>query len=345
MCVKVSVIVPVYNVEQYIHRCVDSLINQTLRDIEIILVDDESPDNCGEICDNYSKNDRRIKVIHKKNQGLGLARNSGIEIALGEYIAFVDSDDYVELDMYDKLYTKAVGEKSDTCFCSYNRIGSNGSIKKFEILLEKDIYSEDKVFKDILLNILGSDPSSTKDRILDMSVWKALYSKDILMNNNIRFCSERKFISEDIIFHMDYLLWSKKVVFVKDSLYNYCENSVSLTSSYRVDRFEKNKILYFEIWRKVQNIGMAISDKLRIDRSFIGIARLCILEEVKHSNSNGKKIAIKNIKAICTDKLSQEVMARYPISKLPIMYKTFSILMKYKMARIIFLLGKFKKYE
>ena len=100
---KVSIIVPIYNVEKYLHRCVDSIINQSHKDLEIILVDDESPDKCPEMCDEYAKQDSRVKVIHKKNGGLGYARNSGLEIATGEYVAFIDSDDYVEPDMVEKL--------------------------------------------------------------------------------------------------------------------------------------------------------------------------------------------------------------------------------------------------
>ena len=92
---KVSIIVPVYNVEKYLDRCMESLLNQTLKDIEIILVDDGSPDNCPQICDEYAKKDSRVKVVHKVNAGLGYARNSGLDVASGEYVAFVDSDDYV----------------------------------------------------------------------------------------------------------------------------------------------------------------------------------------------------------------------------------------------------------
>ena len=99
---KISVIVPIYNVEDYLHRCVDSIINQTYTNLEIILVDDGSPDNCLKICDEYAKKDSRIKVVHKKNGGLSDARNAGLEIATGEYIGFVDSDDYISLYFYEK---------------------------------------------------------------------------------------------------------------------------------------------------------------------------------------------------------------------------------------------------
>lgn len=342
MCAKVSIIVPVYKVEPYIHRCMNSLINQTLKDIEIILVDDESPDNCGNTCDEYSKKDQRIKVIHKKNQGLGMARNSGIEIATGEYIAFVDSDDYISLDIYDKLYSKAILESADTCFCSYNWVDVNGNIKKDNMLPDKNIYIGDAIIKDFLINMLGSKPSSAEDRNFGISVWRAIYSRDIIINNNIRFCSERELISEDIIFHIDYLIYSKKVTIVKEALYNYCQNNKSLTLSYIVNRFEKNKILYFEIIRKIQNIGIVNLAELRISRAFLGAVRSCIGEEVKYSSKNGKQITLQNIKSICNDNLIQKVLDRYPIYQLPLKHKVFCIFMKLKMPIILYMLVKLK---
>lgn len=104
---KVSIVVPIYKVEKYIDRCLDSLLNQTLKDIEIILVDDGSPDNCPKICDEYVQKDARVRVIHKQNEGLGYARNSGMDVAAGEYIAFVDSDDFVDVKMFGTLYSEA----------------------------------------------------------------------------------------------------------------------------------------------------------------------------------------------------------------------------------------------
>ena len=101
---KISIIVPVYNVEKYLRKCVDSILNQTFKDFELILVDDGSIDTSGKICDEYNLKDNRIKVIHKENGGLSSARNAGLDIAQGEYIGFVDSDDWIELDMYEELY-------------------------------------------------------------------------------------------------------------------------------------------------------------------------------------------------------------------------------------------------
>lgn len=114
---KVSIILPIYGVEKYLSRCMDSVLNQTLRDIEIIMVDDESPDSCPKMCDDFAAQDSRIKVVHKKNGGLGYARNSGLDVATGEYVAFLDSDDFVELDAYEHLYNAAKKTKCRCCFC------------------------------------------------------------------------------------------------------------------------------------------------------------------------------------------------------------------------------------
>ena len=107
--IKISIIVPVFNVEKYLCFCVDSLLNQTFKDIEIILVDDGSPDSCPQMCEDYAQKDKRVKVIHKQNSGLGYARNSGLDIAKGEFVSFIDSDDYISLDMYEKMYAFKIG--------------------------------------------------------------------------------------------------------------------------------------------------------------------------------------------------------------------------------------------
>lgn len=114
---KISIIVPVYNVEKYLEKCVRSILAQTFTDFELILVDDGSPDSSGAMCDQFAKQDERVKVIHKENGGLSDARNAGIEIATGEYLGFIDSDDYIADDMYELLYTNIVKEDADLSIC------------------------------------------------------------------------------------------------------------------------------------------------------------------------------------------------------------------------------------
>ena len=123
-----SIIVPVYNVEKYIERCIKSILNQSFTNFELILVDDGSPDNCGKICDEYKKKDSRIKVIHKKNGGLSDARNAGIERAKGEYIAFVDSDDFINKYMYEILYKNAKKWDADISICNFKMVCENDRI-------------------------------------------------------------------------------------------------------------------------------------------------------------------------------------------------------------------------
>lgn len=116
MC-EISIIVPVYNVEKYLNKCVDSILNQTFKEFELILVDDGSPDNSGAICDQYAEKDSRVRVIHKENGGLSSARNAGIEVAEGKYIGFIDSDDYIAEDMYELLYNNIIKENADLSVC------------------------------------------------------------------------------------------------------------------------------------------------------------------------------------------------------------------------------------
>ena len=176
---KVSIIVPVYNVEKYLRQCVDSLRLQTLHDIEIILVDDGSLDNCPIICDDYAELDKRIKVIHKKNGGLGMACNSGMEIATGEYIAFCDSDDYVDMDMYETLYETAIKYDCDAVFSGLKSVTEDGRFlgelphrKSFEL------YTNDEDIKLFLNEMISSAPNIKEERNIQVSAKVVLYRRE-----------------------------------------------------------------------------------------------------------------------------------------------------------------------
>ena len=118
----ISVIVPVYKAEKYLDKCVQSIVNQTYKNLEIILVDDGSPDNCPEMCDEWAKKDSRIKVIHKENGGVSSARNAGLDNSFGDYIGFVDSDDFIENDFYECLYDNLVENGADISFCTFKTL-------------------------------------------------------------------------------------------------------------------------------------------------------------------------------------------------------------------------------
>ena len=152
---KISIIVPVYNVEKYLNRCIDSILNQTLEDIELILVDDGSKDGSGQICDEYAVKDCRVRVFHIENGGPAKARNLGIIHAIGEYIGFVDSDDYIESSMYERLYSRAMINNSDVVMCGYNIVTEDSVIHK--ILNYNSEYSNQDIIKENLIYAYYTD--------------------------------------------------------------------------------------------------------------------------------------------------------------------------------------------
>ncbi|WP_404987671.1 glycosyltransferase family 2 protein [Clostridium culturomicium] len=331
---KVSIIVPIYNVEQYIYRCLDTLTSQTLKDIEIILIDDGSPDNCPKICDEYAVKDERIKVVHKNNEGLGLARNSGIEIASGEYIAFVDSDDYVTLDMCELLYNEAKENNADVVYGGI--FYDNGkTIRAKSCVRERTIWNSKEKVKELLLDLIGTNPNERNDTIMEVSVWKALFKKSIFDDYNIKFESERKFISEDIIFDIDFLRFCQCVVVIPNAVYYYCVNPNSLSKTFRTDRFRKVKILYFEILRKLNCIYINTEFQERTDRFLIARARSNARKIVHHRGIIGNDEMMRSLKEICEDKELTNILDRYQLNKLPLKYYIIAFLMKNRSYRLL----------
>ena len=338
MDVKVSVIVPVYNVEKYLDRCLDSIINQTLNEIEIILVDDGSTDSSGEKCDEYKKKDLRIKVIHKKNKGLGYARNSGLKVATGKYIAFVDSDDYIDKRMFESLYRYAEDNKCEMALCYGNkRVNEKGEECDSQGIKSARVYEGKEIKEKLLLDIIGSKPDDKVDAIIGVSVWKGIYLRQIFEKNNIKFCSERVFISEDAIFQLDFIPHINRAIVIPESYYYYYMNLSSLSLVYKKDRFDKNVILYKEQLRKLKEIGIYESGKIRVDRIFIANIRLSIMQELR--NNVDKRHRINNIKNICKNENVIKVLENYPINKLPNKQRIFCYFIKFKLAHLLYILS------
>lgn len=204
----ISVIVPVFNVEKYINQCIDSILNQTYHDIEIILVDDGSTDSSGKICDEYQKKDNRIIVIHKSNGGLSSARNAGVEIATGEYISFIDSDDWVENDFLESLYNCCIMYQAEIAVCRIQkRVEENQETQEYENFTEcwsGRLAVENRVLKE-------------KIYCIQTSVWNKLYSREIIKDMSF---PEGKYY-EDIVYSTQAMLNSERVAYTNDALYNY----------------------------------------------------------------------------------------------------------------------------
>ena len=217
----ISIIVPVYNVEQYLSRCIESLINQTYEQLQIILVDDGSTDTSGEICDNYEKKDRRIAVIHKENGGLSDARNTGLKFAVGSYIGFVDSDDWVELDMYELLLDKLLYYKADIAMCGADSVDSEG--KRFSdgrtpgvtMNGEVTVWENEEIMKQHLSNKINA------------GVWNKLYKRSVI--EGIEFPSNRLY--EDVFTTYKFLHLSSRFVKINSHKYNYFQRDNSICKS------------------------------------------------------------------------------------------------------------------
>lgn len=210
----ISIIVPVYNVDKYIENCIQSIINQTYKNLEIILIDDGSTDKSGAICDKYSKIDNRIKVIHKINGGLSEARNVGLDIARGDYIGFVDSDDYIHPQMYELLYKNLIGTSADISIIKH--------IRKEEELGLGDINS-----KKLYSNLEAIENILKKDSGIFIASCNKLYKKEIF--NGLRFTIGK--IYEDFIIAPFVLYKAKKIVYTPVNLYFYRRTENSITTA------------------------------------------------------------------------------------------------------------------
>lgn len=216
----VSVIVPIYKVEQYLNRCVESIINQTYPYLEIILVDDGSPDRCGEICEEFSRKDNRIRVLHKKNGGLSDARNAGLEIATGKYILFVDSDDYIKKDLIEKCICEAEKNQSDMVIFDFLRVEETGE-ELCSMELDKS----------------GTYTLQEEPRLLfgATSAWNKLFRRDLFIKTEIRFPVGKYY--EDLGTIPKLLLLANKITYLKEPFYYYIIRPGSIMTA---AKFEKN---------------------------------------------------------------------------------------------------------
>jgi len=326
---KVSVVVPIYNVECYLDRCVQSLVNQTLKEIEIILVDDGSPDKCPEICDEYAKKGYCIKVIHKQNAGLGMACNSGIEVASGDYIAFCDSDDYVGAEMYETMYEAALEYHADVVFTGIQTVDEHGVVKPMSKPVQKAVLSQRKQIEAYLLDMVASEPSAVNDRDIQMSAKVVLYSREMIEKYHLRFESERVFISEDLIWHIDVLAHASCVCLLPETFYYYYCNTTSLSKKVRTDRFVLFKSLHNEILRRCHSYGVSDEIKLRADRLLIGYAR-SDLKKVFNSIELSFKQKRELMVQVCEDAVWENIFKTYPIQVMAWRHRVVLYLMEHK---------------
>lgn len=234
----VSVVVPIYNVEKYLNRCIESIVNQTYFNLEIILVDDGSPDKCPVMCDEWAMKDSRIKVIHKENAGLGMARNTGMDSAEGKYIFFFDSDDYVDTAIVEKCVFSAEKNGSDVVIFGRCDIYEDGTVIPKSIKSDREAFLGASIINELLPSMF------TYSMGFGVSAWGKMYNLNTLRALGKGFMSEREIISEDAYFAVDLYSDVSVVTIVFENLYYYFKRGDSLSRVYKEDRQRKNDIFY-----------------------------------------------------------------------------------------------------
>ncbi len=335
---KVSIIIPVYNAEKYLERCVESVRHQSLEDIEIILVDDSSNDASPQMCDKMAEEDARIKVIHKENEGAGKARNVGLQFASGKYIGFVDSDDFVERDMFKVLHERAETYNSDlvmsgVLFVDGNMFSEAGGCVRKTYFTEDTHFETAEEIKKLRFGIIGALPGDADDSKYGMSIWKNLFKTEIIKKNNIFFRSEREILSEDALFMVDYISCITRATGISDAFYNYCRNGESISKGYKKDRFEKSLVFVKEIKKRFDNGATPEEYRIYIYRFWQAMCRVLCSQEIMNAENEHIKYTDlrRRLKDVCTHSLTVSALKAYPIGKLPLGQRVFAYGVKYRL--------------
>ncbi len=333
----VTVVLPIYNVEKYLDRCIESVVSQTYEKLEILLVDDGSTDSCPEKCDGWARKDSRIRVVHKENQGLGMARNTGIENANGEYICFFDSDDYISRDTVEKAYGQAVEDKSDAVLFGINFCDEKGKVTdSFTCPLGKVAYENEQVENFFLPEFIAPDPDGDGVKLFYMSPCILLYSMSVINKCNWRFVSERDIISEDVYSLLSLFKHISKVSVLPEAYYFYCTNEASLSRSYRKDRFEKLCRFYEEAKTLCKNLGYGDEILRRVSKPYLSFVISALKQESIASESSKQNKA--RIKTLVNDKTLQEVLHKNKNDKVSLTRRILFFTIRNKLYGLCYLL-------
>ena len=329
---QVSIIVPVYKTEKYLTRCVESLLTQTLDDIEIILVDDGSPDNCGQLCDAFAEEDKRIRVVHKRNGGLSSARNAGLAEAHGTYVGFVDSDDDVEPDMYEKMLQAAEAYQVDFVMADYRRVARDGTSFVKTLDIDGGYYDREKIVREIFPNLIMRE---TIEYGPLLSVCHCLYRRDFLAQHRLSFDEEVRW-SEDNLFSAVMGYSCQSFFYMKgEALYHYYQNAESITTSYRKGAWEVYSVMNAHLHRffdTVQEYDFSRQMKLHI----IYYACNCIGQEIPRAPQEARK----RISDILNSSQLRAAFQDFTMPDVPFKLKMQLYLMKMRQTSLLYLLKK-----
>ena len=330
----VSVIVPIYKVENYLDECIGSIVNQTYTNLEILLLDDGSPDNCGVICDQWAAKDNRICVIHKQNGGLSDTRNTGIALARGTYVYMPDGDDYLLPDAMKTMVSYAVAYQAQCVLGGYLRLYPNGTMESHSGT-EVPVVCKNgaDIERCILRRLVGAEYSSIPH--LSQSVWTKLYLRQFILDNDLRFLPTMEIGMEDFHFNLCFFQKAESVVIIPESNYVYRYNPRSITTTFQPERANRLIRLYNRMKEETilsdpqeyrQMLAANILGNISVHIKQIVASNLP--DKIAEISKEMEKPAIREMLSLC-----RVLRIKFPLS-------LFCLLMKYRMKRLLYLLIK-----
>jgi glycosyltransferase involved in cell wall biosynthesis len=323
---KISVVVPVYNVEPYLRRCVDSILAQTEQSLEIILVDDGSTDASGRICDEYAEKDSRICVHHKPNGGLTSAWKAGVELAHGAYVGFVDSDDWIDPHMYEKMLALAERENADVTVCGLVFDFEDPKIPKREEIsnFKKEVYGR-KELEELFPTLIND--GYFFGRTLQSARVTKLFRRE-LIQQNMKYCDERVSLGEDMQLTFPVLLDTQKLCVLQNFYpYHYWINQKSITGKYDSHYMEKVRLLAQRL-RIISREKGVYDFEPQIRNDFLSMTVLAVKNEIYRNYKAGRKAVTANVKAMCEESDVQEALQKHTMDKLSISIRLYLWLMR-----------------
>ncbi len=308
----ISIIVPVYKAEKYLNRCIDSILAQSFPDFELILVDDGSPDNCGKICDDYAGKDSRVKVIHKKNAGVSAARNSGLDVSVGNYIMFCDSDDFVDENWCSALYEAARDNNADMAVCGFTMIQNENSSTQ---ILYKGTQAVTALPRSGFCDVLENE--------LFYSMCNKLYRAEIIRNFSLRVDESLQY-SEDFRFNLQYFMKMKQgFAVVRDALYQYDKsNETSATHRYAEKYWQNQLSLFAQIKEAYRSADEASGHKTQMYTRFMNMICSALHNNMKKDSPLPfwKRFA-ENVRIVHSEEYKEAVTLCSPDAFHPIYFK------------------------
>lgn len=334
---RITVVVPIYNTAKYLDRCLSSIVKQSYKNLEVILINDGSTDDSLEICNQWCARDKRISVISKSNQGQGMARNTGIAYATGAYICFIDSDDYVSREYVEKAYLSAKEHHADMVCFGMKTVSAQGQvIGAFVPVPGKKVYRDDEVLREFLPMLAGPDPKTGEGIRVSMSCCCKLFSMAAIRRSRWQFVSEREIISEDFYSILDLCAELKTVSIVPEGLYFYCQNPGSFSRGYRADRFER----ICEYYQAMENLcrrpgyGEPVLSRVRV--TYLSFVITALKQEIEFAHADFGNISA--LSRIIDHPLLQQVLEEVSAYRLDAKKKLLFWAMRKKQYGLCYLL-------